>query len=247
MCCETKILLIVLWIKPQILVIFSLISFWKQWLANCKATFAGGSRDGVITCQPGDSEEKVMNSQYHFSPMKWHILFLNPQEPALLPPSFSAGLGRNPVFTLQAWSYCCCLSPGHRKWEVFTGGTCAVLLWKRSRAGPNPVLSLSERCCSSSFPQCLWKSFLLYSPSMLLPFYLRLLQSPSAQQQKLPGWNTLDQQLQNSDCKMASQFIYAVDKYLELRQNISWSIFNKMFMHTGICIFVCLFTFLDSR
>ncbi|KAF3825896.1 hypothetical protein GH733_006723 [Mirounga leonina] len=30
-----------------------------SWLANCKATFAGGSRDGVITCQPGDSEEKV--------------------------------------------------------------------------------------------------------------------------------------------------------------------------------------------
>ncbi|KAL8190926.1 UNVERIFIED_CONTAM: hypothetical protein K2H54_065843 [Gekko kuhli] len=29
-----------------------------SWLANCKATFAGGSRDGVITCQPGDSEEK---------------------------------------------------------------------------------------------------------------------------------------------------------------------------------------------
>ncbi|XP_035180600.1 protein furry homolog isoform X1 [Oxyura jamaicensis] len=33
-----------------------------SWLANCKATFAGGSRDGVITCQPGDSEEKQMES-----------------------------------------------------------------------------------------------------------------------------------------------------------------------------------------
>ncbi|KAI1241934.1 hypothetical protein IHE44_0005442 [Lamprotornis superbus] len=37
-----------------------------SWLANCKATFAGGSRDGVITCQPGDSEEKyvVPNASY---------------------------------------------------------------------------------------------------------------------------------------------------------------------------------------
>ncbi|OXB81420.1 UNVERIFIED_CONTAM: hypothetical protein H355_001637 [Colinus virginianus] len=33
-----------------------------SWLANCKATFAGGSRDGVITCQPGDSEEKMKHS-----------------------------------------------------------------------------------------------------------------------------------------------------------------------------------------
>ncbi|KAI5930363.1 Protein furry [Manis javanica] len=33
-----------------------------SWLANCKATFSGGSRDGVITCQPGDSEEKQMES-----------------------------------------------------------------------------------------------------------------------------------------------------------------------------------------
>uniref|UniRef100_A0A8C8VNV6 FRY microtubule binding protein n=1 Tax=Pelusios castaneus TaxID=367368 RepID=A0A8C8VNV6_9SAUR len=33
-----------------------------SWLANCKATFAEGSRDGVITCQPGDSEEKQMES-----------------------------------------------------------------------------------------------------------------------------------------------------------------------------------------
>ncbi|XP_034634344.1 protein furry homolog [Trachemys scripta elegans] len=33
-----------------------------SWLANCKATFAGGSQDGVITCQPGDSEEKQMES-----------------------------------------------------------------------------------------------------------------------------------------------------------------------------------------
>ncbi|XP_042316523.1 protein furry homolog isoform X1 [Sceloporus undulatus] len=33
-----------------------------SWLANCKATFAGGSTDGVITCQPGDSEEKQMES-----------------------------------------------------------------------------------------------------------------------------------------------------------------------------------------
>nr|XP_008165835.1 protein furry homolog isoform X7 [Chrysemys picta bellii] len=33
-----------------------------SWLANCKATFAGSSQDGVITCQPGDSEEKQMES-----------------------------------------------------------------------------------------------------------------------------------------------------------------------------------------
>eukprot|EP00069_Balaena_mysticetus_P011040 bmy_21038T0 len=45
-----------------------------SWLANCKATFAGGSRDGVITCQPGDSEEKnikpdVINSSLsHLAP-----------------------------------------------------------------------------------------------------------------------------------------------------------------------------------
>lgn len=31
----------------------------KQWLTNCKATFPRGPRDGVITCQPGDLEEKV--------------------------------------------------------------------------------------------------------------------------------------------------------------------------------------------
>lgn len=42
---------------------FTYVSFWQQWLANCKATFAGGSRDGVITCQPGDSEEKVINTR----------------------------------------------------------------------------------------------------------------------------------------------------------------------------------------
>uniref|UniRef100_H2ZVD6 FRY microtubule binding protein n=1 Tax=Latimeria chalumnae TaxID=7897 RepID=H2ZVD6_LATCH len=34
----------------------------KQWLADCKATFTKGSGDGVITCQPGDSEEKQMES-----------------------------------------------------------------------------------------------------------------------------------------------------------------------------------------
>uniref|UniRef100_A0A6I8QD96 FRY microtubule binding protein n=1 Tax=Xenopus tropicalis TaxID=8364 RepID=A0A6I8QD96_XENTR len=33
-----------------------------SWLKNCKSTFAGGSKDGVITCQPGDSEEKQMES-----------------------------------------------------------------------------------------------------------------------------------------------------------------------------------------
>ncbi|XP_073439281.1 protein furry homolog isoform X3 [Dendrobates tinctorius] len=33
-----------------------------SWLKNCKSTFVGGSKDGVITCQPGDSEEKQMES-----------------------------------------------------------------------------------------------------------------------------------------------------------------------------------------
>ncbi|XP_066555820.1 protein furry homolog isoform X1 [Amia ocellicauda] len=33
-----------------------------SWLRNCKATFPKGSGDGVITCQPGDFEEKQMES-----------------------------------------------------------------------------------------------------------------------------------------------------------------------------------------
>ncbi|XP_036381260.1 protein furry homolog isoform X2 [Megalops cyprinoides] len=33
-----------------------------SWLQNCKATFPRGSGIGVVTCQPGDSEEKQMES-----------------------------------------------------------------------------------------------------------------------------------------------------------------------------------------
>ncbi|XP_036392594.1 protein furry homolog isoform X2 [Megalops cyprinoides] len=33
-----------------------------SWLQNCKATFPRGSRDALITCQPGESEEKQMES-----------------------------------------------------------------------------------------------------------------------------------------------------------------------------------------
>ncbi|KAJ6662355.1 hypothetical protein lerEdw1_012519 [Lerista edwardsae] len=45
----------------------------ETWLANCKATFAGGSRDGVITCQPGDSEEKLLNMSRELSELKKNL------------------------------------------------------------------------------------------------------------------------------------------------------------------------------
>ena len=34
-------------------------SFFHQWLRNCKDTFPRCPGDSVVTCQPGDSEEKV--------------------------------------------------------------------------------------------------------------------------------------------------------------------------------------------
>lgn len=130
-----------------------LISLWKQWLANCKATFAGGSRDGVITCQPGDSEEKVTNEQYYVCPVRWHvwyILFLDPKELAIL--------GNNPVFTLKAWRYCYCLS--FAAWPQEKGSIqrqyfCLPSLDEEAELTlPGLcVLSLLCRHCSRSFPQ----------------------------------------------------------------------------------------------
>ncbi|ELK18720.1 Protein furry like protein [Pteropus alecto] len=46
------------------------------WLANCKATFAGGSRDGVITCQPGDSEEKQLELCQRLYKLHFQLLLL---------------------------------------------------------------------------------------------------------------------------------------------------------------------------
>lgn len=162
LCCETKILLTSTQTMGLIHVFFCL---WKQWLANCKATFAGGSHDGVITCQPGDSEEKVMNEQYYFFPIKWHvrcILFLDPQEPAILLPCLSDRFGHNTVFTLQAQRHCCCLSPGHGTWQYF----CLLAIFQRQyfclpsiveeaelTVAGLWVLSLLEGHCGSSFPQ----------------------------------------------------------------------------------------------
>uniref|UniRef100_A0A8C9F5J0 FRY microtubule binding protein n=1 Tax=Pavo cristatus TaxID=9049 RepID=A0A8C9F5J0_PAVCR len=47
-----------------------------SWLANCKATFAGGSRDGVITCQPGDSEEKQLELCQRLYKLHFQLLLL---------------------------------------------------------------------------------------------------------------------------------------------------------------------------
>lgn len=35
------------------------LTFFLQWLRNCKDTFPRCPGDSVVTCQPGDSEEKV--------------------------------------------------------------------------------------------------------------------------------------------------------------------------------------------
>ncbi|XP_015670733.1 protein furry homolog [Protobothrops mucrosquamatus] len=47
-----------------------------SWLANCKATFSGGSRDGVITCQPGDSEEKQLELCQRLYKLHFQLLLL---------------------------------------------------------------------------------------------------------------------------------------------------------------------------
>uniref|UniRef100_A0A8C8VP20 FRY microtubule binding protein n=1 Tax=Pelusios castaneus TaxID=367368 RepID=A0A8C8VP20_9SAUR len=47
-----------------------------SWLANCKATFAEGSRDGVITCQPGDSEEKQLELCQRLYKLHFQLLLL---------------------------------------------------------------------------------------------------------------------------------------------------------------------------
>ncbi|XP_029458514.1 protein furry homolog [Rhinatrema bivittatum] len=47
-----------------------------SWLTSCKATFAGGSRDGVITCQPGDSEEKQLELCQRLYKLHFQLLLL---------------------------------------------------------------------------------------------------------------------------------------------------------------------------
>lgn len=136
-----------------------------------------------------------MNGQYYFSPIKWHMCDMpcSWTHKSLLYFLFDSLLGLGTIqfshFRLEAIVVASVLVTGNGKYSQ------EVLLLpysrQRSRADPNAVLSLLERHCSSSFPQCLWKSFLLYSPSTLLPFSLQPLHSPSVQQQKLPGWNTL--------------------------------------------------------
>nr|XP_033804350.1 protein furry homolog isoform X3 [Geotrypetes seraphini] len=47
-----------------------------SWLTNCKATFTGSSRDGVITCQPGDSEEKQLELCQRLYKLHFQLLLL---------------------------------------------------------------------------------------------------------------------------------------------------------------------------
>lgn len=47
-----------------------------SWLKNCKSTFAGGSKDGVITCQPGDSEEKQLELCQRLYKLHFQLLLL---------------------------------------------------------------------------------------------------------------------------------------------------------------------------
>lgn len=46
---------------------------FQQWLQNCKATFPRYPDDGVITCQPGDSEEKVKIAVYALKNELFHL------------------------------------------------------------------------------------------------------------------------------------------------------------------------------
>lgn len=85
------------------------------------------------------------------------VLFLDPQEPAILLPCLSAEFGHNTVFTLKAQRYCCCLSPGHGTWQyiAFWQYFCLPSLDEEAEltlAGLC-VLSLLEGYCGSSFPQ----------------------------------------------------------------------------------------------
>ncbi|KAG8452837.1 hypothetical protein GDO86_004577 [Hymenochirus boettgeri] len=47
-----------------------------SWLKNCKATFAGGSKDAVITCQPVDSEEKQLELCQRLYKLHFQLLLL---------------------------------------------------------------------------------------------------------------------------------------------------------------------------
>nr|XP_006005371.1 PREDICTED: protein furry homolog isoform X2 [Latimeria chalumnae] len=47
-----------------------------SWLADCKATFTKGSGDGVITCQPGDSEEKQLELCQRLYKLHFQLLLL---------------------------------------------------------------------------------------------------------------------------------------------------------------------------
>lgn len=97
-----------------------------------------------------------------------YSLFLDPQDPGILPPHLSAGVGYNAVFTLRTQRYS----------ELTLPELC--------------VQSLLERYhIRNQFPttKCLWKSLRMYCASTLHPFYLQMLQTQSAKQQDLSGWN----------------------------------------------------------
>ncbi|MBN3296212.1 FRY protein, partial [Amia calva] len=47
-----------------------------SWLRNCKATFPKGSGDGVITCQPGDFEEKQLELCQRLYKLHFQLLLL---------------------------------------------------------------------------------------------------------------------------------------------------------------------------
>ncbi|XP_058886454.1 protein furry homolog isoform X3 [Acipenser ruthenus] len=47
-----------------------------SWLTNCKATFPRGPRDGVITCQPGDLEEKQLELCQRLYKLHFQLLLL---------------------------------------------------------------------------------------------------------------------------------------------------------------------------
>uniref|UniRef100_A0A672MUN7 FRY microtubule binding protein n=1 Tax=Sinocyclocheilus grahami TaxID=75366 RepID=A0A672MUN7_SINGR len=54
----------------------SLLLLFQQWLQNCKATFPRYPDDGVITCQPGDSEEKQLELCQRLYKLHFQLLLL---------------------------------------------------------------------------------------------------------------------------------------------------------------------------
>lgn len=47
------------------------LHFFLQWLRNCKDTFPRCPGDSVVTCQPGDSEEKVQSYSLQVYRQTW--------------------------------------------------------------------------------------------------------------------------------------------------------------------------------